>query len=61
MRKQLKRISDGGDSGNKKCKRGYGRAYDGRRLKLVFGSVLVHLAGIWLVIVKMFSHLIYLT
>jgi hypothetical protein len=29
MRKQLKLTSDGGDSGRKKCKRGYGSAYGG--------------------------------
>jgi hypothetical protein len=29
MRKQLELSSDGGDSGNNKCKRGYGGAYGG--------------------------------
>jgi hypothetical protein len=56
MRKTLKLSSDGGTSGGKKCKRGYGGACGGvwRSLHLagVFsqavGFVLVHLAGIWL-------------
>jgi hypothetical protein len=66
----LKLSSEGGDSGNKKCKRGYGGAYDE-----VWRSLL--LAGIWSlesggqvrveafgrnldsVAVKMFSYLIY--
>jgi hypothetical protein len=52
----LKLSSDVGDSGNKKCKRGYGGTY-GRvwwSLPLagvwsqVVGFVLVRLAGIWL-------------
>jgi hypothetical protein len=29
MREELKSSSDGGVSGGKKCKRGYGGAYDG--------------------------------
>jgi hypothetical protein len=65
--KKLKLISDGGDSGRKKCKRGCGDAYGGvwRSLRLVgvwsqaVGFVFVRLAGIWLVTVKMFSHLFY--
>jgi hypothetical protein len=56
MRKNLKLSFDGGDSGSKKCKRGYGDPYGGvwRRLRLAgvwsqaVGFVLVHLAGIWL-------------
>jgi hypothetical protein len=35
MRKKLKLIPDGGDSGGKKCKRGYGGSYGG------FGGVCV--------------------
>jgi hypothetical protein len=56
MRKKMKLSFDGGDSGSKKCKRGYGGAYGGvwRSLRLVgvwsqaVGFVLVRLAGIWL-------------
>jgi hypothetical protein len=56
MRKKLKLSSEGGDSGSKKCKRGYGDAYDGvwqsLRLAGVWSQavrfVLVLLAGIWL-------------
>jgi hypothetical protein len=56
MRKKLKLISDGGDSGIKKYKQGYGDAYGGiwRSLRLAgvwsqaVGFVLVDLAGIWL-------------
>jgi hypothetical protein len=55
MRKKFKLSSDGGDSGSKKCKRGYGRAYRGVWLTLrlvgvwsqAVGFVLVRLAGIW--------------
>jgi hypothetical protein len=39
-RKRLKLSSDGGDSGNKKCKRGCGGAYGGIRRSL-------RLAGVW--------------
>jgi hypothetical protein len=54
--KKLKLSSDGGNSGSKKCKRGYGGAYGGvwRSLRLAgvccqaVGFVLVRLAGIWL-------------
>jgi hypothetical protein len=68
MRKKIKLISDGGDSGSKKCKRGCGGAYDGiwRSLRLVgvwsqeVGFALVRLVGIWpQVTVKMFLHFIY--
>jgi hypothetical protein len=54
--------SDGGDSGSKKCKRGYGGAHGGVWLSLesggrfcigAFGRNLASVA------VKMFSHLIY--
>jgi hypothetical protein len=53
--KKFKLSSDGGDSGGKECKRGYGGAYGvvWRSLRLVgvwsqaVGFVLVHLAGIW--------------
>jgi hypothetical protein len=56
MRNDLKLSSDGGDSGSKICKLGYGDAYGGvwRRLRLAgfwsqaVGFVLVRLAGIWL-------------
>jgi hypothetical protein len=56
MRKKMKLNSDGGDSGSKKCKRGYDGAYGGvwRSLHLAevwsqtVGFVLVHLAGMWL-------------
>jgi hypothetical protein len=56
MRKKLKLSSDGGDSGSKKCKRGYDGAYGGiwRSLRLAgvwsqaVGFVLVRLAEIWL-------------
>jgi hypothetical protein len=56
MRKILKLSPDGGDSGSKKCKRGYGGAYGGvwRSLRLMIvwsqavGFVLVRLVGIWL-------------
>jgi hypothetical protein len=69
MRKKMKISFDGGDSGSKKCKRGYGGAYSG-----VWRSLRV--AGIWSlesvgrfyvgaigrnlasVAVKMFPHLI---
>jgi hypothetical protein len=63
MRKKLKLSSDGGDSGTKKCKRGYGDAYGrvwrsiesgGRFCVGAFGRNLASVA------VKMFSHLIYL-
>jgi hypothetical protein len=40
MREKLKLSFDGGNSGSKKCKRGYGGAYDG-----VWRSLL--LAGVW--------------
>jgi hypothetical protein len=54
MRKKIKLISDGGDSGSKKCKRGCGGAYGGvwRSLLLVgvwsqaVGLLLVRLTGI---------------
>jgi hypothetical protein len=54
--KKLKFSSEGGGSGSKKCKRGYGGTYGGvwRSLRLagvwsqVVGFVLVRLAGIWL-------------
>jgi hypothetical protein len=53
---KLKLISDSGDSGRKKSKRGYGGAYGGVWLSprlagvwsLAVGFVLVRLAGIWL-------------
>jgi hypothetical protein len=56
LRKKLKLSSDGGDSGSKKYKRGYGGADDGvwQNLRLAgvwsqaVGFVLVRLAGIWL-------------
>jgi hypothetical protein len=56
MLKKFELISDGGDSGSKKCKRGYGGAYGGvwRSVRLArlwgqaVGSVLLRLAGIWL-------------
>jgi hypothetical protein len=55
MRKKLKLSSDGGDSGTKKYKRGYGGAYGGvwRSLRLAedksqaVGFVLLPLVGIW--------------
>jgi hypothetical protein len=70
MRKKLKLISDGGNFGSKKCKRGYGGAYGGvwRSLGLVgvwslesgdrfyVGMFGRNLAS---VAVKIFSHLIY--
>jgi hypothetical protein len=67
MRKQLKLSSDGGDSGNKKFKRGYRDAFSGvwRSLRLAgvwsqaVGFVLVHCRSLASVAVKMFSHLIY--
>jgi hypothetical protein len=54
--KKLKSLSDGGDSGIKKFKRGFGGAYGGAWQSLHLGGVscqavdflLVHLAGIWL-------------
>jgi hypothetical protein len=50
--KKLKLTSDGGDSGGKKCKWGYGRVWWCVRLAGVWsqavGFVLVRLAGIWL-------------
>jgi hypothetical protein len=56
MRKKLKLSSDGGDSGSKKCKRGFGGVcvwvWWSLRLEGVWsqavGFVLVRLAGIWL-------------
>jgi hypothetical protein len=56
MRKKLKLSSDGGDSGSKKCERGYGGAYGGvwRSLRLAgvwsqaVSFVLERSAGIWL-------------
>jgi hypothetical protein len=56
LRRKLKLSSDSGDSGRKKCKRGYGGAYGGVCQSLCLtgvwsqavGFVLVHLAGIWL-------------
>jgi hypothetical protein len=52
MRKKFKLISDGGDSGSKKCKRGCGGVWRSVRLARVWsqavGFVLVRLAGIWL-------------
>jgi hypothetical protein len=56
MQKKLKLSCDSGDSGSKKCKRGYGGAYGGvwQSLRLAgvwsqaVGFVLVRLAGIWL-------------
>jgi hypothetical protein len=63
----MKLRSDGGDSGSKKCKRGYGGAYGvvWRSLHVAgfwsqaVGFVLVRLAGICLVSVKVFLYLIY--
>jgi hypothetical protein len=54
--KKFKVSSEGGDSGSKKCKRGYGGAHGGVwrsvRLAIVWsqavGFVLLRLAGIWL-------------
>jgi hypothetical protein len=43
--KKLKLISDGGDCGTKKCKRGYGGVW--RSLRLAVGFVLVRLAKIY--------------
>jgi hypothetical protein len=52
MREKLKLNSDDGDSGGKKCKRGYGGVWRSLRLAGVWsqavGFVLVRLAGIWL-------------
>jgi hypothetical protein len=52
MRKKRKLASDGGDSGSKKCKRGYGGVWRSLRLAGVWsqavGFMLVRLAGIWL-------------
>jgi hypothetical protein len=56
MRKKLKLISDGCEYGSKKCKQGYGGAYDGvwRSIRLagvwnqVVGFALMRLAGTWL-------------
>jgi hypothetical protein len=67
----LKLFSDGGDSGSKKFKRGrwwgleesaFGRVWslESGVWSQAVGFVLVRLAGIWLVTVKMFSHLSYL-
>jgi hypothetical protein len=62
----LKLSSDGGDSGSKKLKRGYGGVWRSLGLAGVWsrgggvGFVLVHLVGIWLHSpLKMFSRLIY--
>jgi hypothetical protein len=49
---KLKSRPEGGDSGSKKCKRGYGDAYVMVWLKSVFGGSLAS------VTVKMFAHLI---
>jgi hypothetical protein len=50
--KQLKLISEGGDCGSKKCKRGYGGVWRSLRFTEVWSQavdfVLVLLAGIWL-------------
>jgi hypothetical protein len=66
MLKKLKLRSDGGDSGNKKCKRGYGGVWRSVRLAKVWslqsgdrfciGAFGRNLAS---VAVKVFSHLIY--
>jgi hypothetical protein len=67
---KLKLISDGGDSGSKKCKRGYGGAYGGVWRSLRFTGVWILESGtrfcvgafgrnLVSVAVKMFSHLIY--
>jgi hypothetical protein len=51
MRKKLKLSSDGGDSGSKKYKRGYGGVWRRLRLAEVWSQAvgfLLHLAGIWL-------------
>jgi hypothetical protein len=50
-RKKFKLISDGGDSGSKRCKRGYSSTYDLRLAGVwsqAVGFVVVRLAGIWL-------------
>jgi hypothetical protein len=54
MRQKLKLSSDGGDSGSKNCKRGYGGAYGGGLAESAFGGNVASVA------VKMFSHLIVL-
>jgi hypothetical protein len=52
MQKELKFHSDGGNSGNKKCKWGYGGVWQSPHLAGVWsqavGFVLMHLARIWL-------------
>jgi hypothetical protein len=52
MRKKMKLISDGGDSGGKKCKWGYGGVWRSLRLAGVWsqavGFVFVRVAGVWL-------------
>jgi hypothetical protein len=57
MWKKLKLSLDGGDSGSKKCKKGYGGVWQSLHLvgvwSQVAGFVLVRLAS---VTVKMFSH-----
>jgi hypothetical protein len=50
---KLKLCSNGGDTGSKKCKRGYGEAYGRGLAKSVFGGKMASVA------VKMFSHLIW--
>jgi hypothetical protein len=51
MQKKLKLSSDGGNSGSKKCKQGYGGVWWSLHLAKVWSHmvdfVLVHLAGIW--------------
>jgi hypothetical protein len=62
MLKTLKRISDGADCGNKKCKRSYGGVRRSLRLAGVWrwaiGFFLVGLVEIWLQSPSMFPRLI---
>jgi hypothetical protein len=68
MWKKLKLNSDSGDSGSKKCKRGYGGAYGGGLTVSVFGGSVESSSGgrfcvgafgrnLASAAVKMFSHL----
>jgi hypothetical protein len=62
MRKKLKLISDGGDFGSKKCKRGHGGACGGVWRSLELGDrfcVCVFGRNLYLSTVKMFADLIY--